>query len=286
MNYELHGRNYKIGIAQWCLKSQGSGAVREASKLGFNCIQLETYFPGEKYYIGHDYVIESYRLASMQTNVTLCALALNVIEKIGIVDTFDMDDNSRLSVIIRDSIQAASLLNIPLLYIPNFKESEIKNDNALSSVSQIFKSVCLLAQQYDITVATENTLNFRNTAKLITLVNETNFKVLIDIYNPLLWGHSVCEIIRYNHPYIADQLHIKDGINGIMGNARLGEGDSPPLYEIFKEIHYPINQYTYIFENDYQTNAFSFVKQDMATFLGHLELFVSSFELKKEMYNG
>jgi sugar phosphate isomerase/epimerase len=282
---EIGGKNCKIGVAQWCLNTQGSEAIQEAKMLGFDYMQIATYSPGGKHYLGNTSVVDSYLSKSKEFKLILCGIAINIIGKIGILDSFGIYGQSQLAIILRDAVRAATILDIPFLYVPSFGKSEIKNDEDLLFTANLLKGICLFANEHNITVASENTLNFKDTAKLINLVNESNFKILIDMYNPLLWGNDVCKILSYNQTYIADQIHVKDGINGVMGNERLGEGDTP-LNEILREIVSKGREYIYIFENDYHNDASSFVKQDIFAFQNYLNLSLNQFHLQKENYCG
>ncbi len=246
-------------------------------------MQIETYSPEEENYLGKSKVVHAYVSESKEHNVTLCGIAVNIIEKIGLFNAFDIYDDSQLSIILRDTIQAATILDIPFIYIPSFKKSEIKNKEDMLNMANILQQMCVLANKRNIIVASENTLNFHYTAKLIRLVNKPNFRILIDIYNPLLWGHDVCKIISYNHSYIANQVHIKDGNNGLMGNKRLGEGDSP-VKEVLFELKSKKIKPIYIFENNYQVDSLPSAQQDIFAFKHYGNSFSNHGHLQKQVY--
>ena len=62
--------------------------------------------------------------------------------------------------------------------------------------------------------------------RLLRAAGRSDLRVLLDTQNPALWGHAVAPMVDALWPYLVDQVHVKDGIDGEMGNAVLGEGES------------------------------------------------------------
>ena len=76
------------------------------------------------------------------------------------------------------------------------------------------------------TIATENTLGSEANLRLLSAAGRPALRILLDTQNPFLWGHPVAAMVDALWPHLVDQVHVKDGRDGAMGNAPLGEGES------------------------------------------------------------
>jgi len=88
-------------------------------------------------------------------------------------------------------------------------------------------------------------------------------RVLIDAYNPVLAGHNTAQIIRTAQPYLCEQFHAKDGINGQRGNARLGQGDGHFAETVATMKSLNIGG-KWILENMYDEDAVARARDDIA----------------------
>ena len=66
----------------------------------------------------------------------------------------------------------------------------------------------------------------RTTCDCSRLIDRPNARVLLDTQNPALWGHDVAAYVERLWPRLANQVHVKDGRDGRMGNAVLGDGEA------------------------------------------------------------
>jgi len=84
---------------------------------------------------------------------------------------------------------------------------------------------CEAARQWPhICVATENGLGADGNRHLVGLVDDPLLRILFDTQNPTLWGHDAAYMVRDLRDVLATHVHVKDGSNGIMGNAPIGTG--------------------------------------------------------------
>jgi sugar phosphate isomerase/epimerase len=88
--------------------------------------------------------------------------------------------------------------------------------------------------------------------------------VLIDAYNPVVYGYSTADMIRELHDIMCNQFHAKDGLNRKGGNALVGQGDGdfPATAQALKDIGF--DGYV-IGENDYTVETESRTAADIAT---------------------
>jgi hypothetical protein len=85
---------------------------------------------------------------------------------------------------------------------------------------------------------------------------------LIDTLNPVFWGHDQ-DLLNQLWPHIAPQIHVKDGIDGGMGNAILGTGQAS-FAETGRILASRGFDGILISENDYCGNRRKFATQDIA----------------------
>ena len=75
-------------------------------------------------------------------------------------------------------------------------------------------------------MCTENILSSDENLKLVKAVGSDKLKIYFDTQNPYLnKGYYVPDMIRQLHPYI-QEIHVKDGLDGELSGALLGEGDT------------------------------------------------------------
>lgn len=252
----------KIGVTQWFLKSStGPQSIELAARLGFHSIHINAALPEDPWYLGIQEAVQNYRKSSKKNNIHIAAISANLIEHQG----FLVNSSGRLEPILKQTIEhtfsAADLLQSEMVYFPNFNQSEITNKEAFEKTVKILQHACDTAKNLKIQVATENTLSAKDNEQLISRVNRQNLKLLLDLFNPLLWGHSVTDFIDHLFPHLADQIHIKDGI-GKMGNARLGQGDAK-LQQTLAKLMQKGFKGSFILENDYLECEEKIIKQDL-----------------------
>jgi sugar phosphate isomerase/epimerase len=76
-----------------------------------------------------------------------------------------------------------------------------------------------------------------------------------------MWGNNVREIITKIKPYISDQIHLKDGVIGDIGNTVLGEGDGDFEDTVAALADIKFSGY-FILENNYQNHTMNKVTKD------------------------
>jgi len=147
-------------------------------------------------------------------------------------------------------IDLADRIRVPLVYIPSFDVNEIRNVSDLVETARILKACCDYVGGRSIEVASENTLGVEDNLRLLNAVDHEKMRIMIDTYNPIIWGHRTVNLITELWPYLCDQVHVKDGKNNTMGNARLGEGDAE-FAEVITALKGHGFDGTLIIENEY-----------------------------------
>lgn len=231
----------KIGVAQWCLDRSGADAIYYAAELGLEAIHINPNDPHLVDFIGQPEYMASYQKASFETKVDITALACNILDRYPL---------TQMQEYIFQVIDLAGQMAIPLVYVPSFEASEICNGTELFETGQVLKISCEYIANRKIKLATENTLGIDDNNRLITIVNNKKFYVMLDTYNPVLWGHDPSQLVDGLWPHICDQIHAKDGINNIMGSTLLNKGEAQ-----FKKTIDSLKEHgfdgTIILENEY-----------------------------------
>jgi L-ribulose-5-phosphate 3-epimerase len=191
------------------------------------------------------------------------AIGLNLIEALGLYERSAHSLHAEFFESAVHIVKLAALLEVPVVYIPSFNENEIVQANDFAMTVTFFRRLCLTTRDLPVMIASENSLSARQQLALVEQVGERNFRILLDTFNPLRWGHSVEEIVAAVHPYLLDQVHVKDGILPGYGNALLGEGNGN-VSHIIGAIERLGFCDAYILENNYSLLSLAGLKMDMA----------------------
>ena len=261
----------RIGVAQWCLDRKGPEIMPRAAQLGFKAIHLDFAQPGHEDFLGDKSRGEQFRAAAEQNGVEIGALAIRAVEQIGMLSGSGSEAVGRCRDLIHHGLDTAAKWGVRSIYIPSFFASEVKDENTLDETAAVLHEACEYARPSGITVCTENTLDGDGNKKLAERANHPLCRVLVDTFNPIYFGpHNVQELVKTVRPYMADQIHIKDGRDGKMGNATLGEGDGQ-----FKETAAVLRSAgfggTVISENHYHDDAERRVAADFAAIHKYLD---------------
>lgn len=125
------------------------------------------------------------------------------------------------------AIAAAAYMRIPMVFIPTFGVSEIQTEDQFRNAAVLFQYACDVAADKGITIAAENVMNAEGQLRLVEQVNRENFGLFYDndnFYHER--GYDPVEMLAAMYPYMVDQLHVKDGGNGMLASRLLGTGES------------------------------------------------------------
>lgn len=240
-----------VGVTDWVLDEQGPGAAKECAALGFEALQLGIAADGDEQRLTAQPWLNAVRSESERNGVRIAGIALNVLELHGTGGSQSSPAFVRALQLVRDAAQAARTLGASLVYVPAFGNNRIDGETAAQRASDFLRMACRIAAAYGITVASENTLGFRDNLRLVSEVGESNFRILIDTYNPRLWGHDARTLILALRDWLADQAHVKNGIGTAMGAAPLNvrDGQTRAALDAFMAVGY---RGTFFLENDYR----------------------------------
>jgi 2-epi-5-epi-valiolone 7-phosphate 2-epimerase len=252
-----------LGITQWSVDSPGVESVHHTARLGFSAIHIDAGPLGGDALLDNPGLQQAYTQAAADTGVEIGAIAASYLSEYGLTSPAGSEGAQKSWDLIKVSIEAASQMGVGCVFFPSFGAGEIHTEMDLMRTAEIIHEACVYAEGHDLHLATENTLSVYDHLKLLKAVDHSKFRVLIDTLNPVLWGHNPNELVEELWPYLSDQLHIKDGIDGKMGNAVLGTGDAGFL-ETAQTLVARGFEGTLISENDYIGEREGFAARDIA----------------------
>ncbi|MCR1832860.1 sugar phosphate isomerase/epimerase [Oceanobacillus caeni] len=229
----------KIGICAWSVPMDGPYGVKVAADYGFEGMQLDIGEPERGFQLSYPHVQEAYKQFAMKYDITFTAISVRLFDRYGMTRENGTQEKDMVMEGIKKAIQAAESMNIPIVMLGSFLDSEIKTDEDFQRTVECLIKACEMAEGKNITIATENLLSIEENKKLFEVVNKENLKLYFDTQNYYLnRNYNAAEIVRELYDYICE-VHVKDG-NGHISGALLGEGDSNffETMEVLKEKGY------------------------------------------------
>ncbi|WP_158737164.1 sugar phosphate isomerase/epimerase [Alteribacillus sp. YIM 98480] len=215
----------KKGICIWSLPIEGPYACKLASESGFEGIQLElgTYERG--FPLSKKYIQDAYLEMGKTYNIDFPSIAVRELDYYGMTRPDRSQEKQIAKQGIEKAIETARDMDIPIVMLGSFADGEIKNEIDLQNVTACLREACDMAENYNITIGTENVLSVDETKRLFQNVNRANLKLYFDTQNYYLFkGYDTTSMIQELHPYFCE-VHAKDGKDNI-SSCLLGEGDS------------------------------------------------------------
>jgi L-ribulose-5-phosphate 3-epimerase len=257
-------------VTQWSLDGSGADTLRRAAVLGFTAVHIDSGDLDGDLRLDDDRVREAYRRAAGETGVTIEAIAGGGLNDLGLTSPPGSVNAVRCRDSIRIAIDAAVDLGVPMVFLPSFRAGEIREEEDLRRTADVLADACDHAAGRPVTVATENTLGGAANLRLLASANRPGLRILLDTQNPYLWGHAVAAMVDDLWPHLVDQVHVKDGRAGVMGDAALGDGDSG-FVATAAALHRRGFAGVAISENDYHGDRSALATRDIATVVAAFE---------------
>ena len=263
----------KLGICNFCVPGTGIFAPQFVAKSGLDGMSLEfgTYDKG--FPLSNRHVQDAYKEARQQYGIEYCNIGCSGFDFLPFHahQGHAMYDVARK--FIREAVNAAAYLDIPLVFIPSFHVSAIETDYQFKNAVSMFQYACDVAADKGIKIGSENMLDVQMQIRLCEEVGRGNFGIFYDsdnyFYNK---GYDQVEILEGIFDRLVPQLHVKDGRRGVLAGALLGHGDARFLDVIacLKKRNY---KGWVIIENLYEQYPLRDMNEDVfATFLQDVEL--------------
>ncbi|MER6030367.1 TIM barrel protein [Streptomyces sp. NPDC001851] len=242
-----------VGLASWRLPARGAeAAVRCAARLGADGVQLDLGGPGRGPWADAPGTVEAALRASAETGVALLGLTANTLNDVGLSAPAHSADASLARTVLVRLLDAADAYGVPLVFVPSFRRSAIETPQDFRATVRILSWAAAEAAARGLVLASENVLDGERAADLVADVGSPGFRLLLDPYNLCVAGHDPVRWVRAVGPYLADQIHLKDGRPGTAVSAALGTGEGR-LDDVLDAVaaHGPAPR-ALVLENDYR----------------------------------
>jgi sugar phosphate isomerase/epimerase len=214
----------KIGICEWTLPVTGPYVCKFASELGYDGLQLSIGSYEKRFPLSRRVTQHAYKEMAADYGVEFASMATRTLDFYSLFATKGSEEHEVARQSIEKGIYASEALGIEVFMIPNFVRSEARTDEDVRKLVEELQWACDLAADHGVVIAEENVFSVEDTLRLFDEVDRENLRLYFDLQNYYLHkGVNTPDIIEPLLPHIV-QVHAKDGKNGDLSGAPLGDG--------------------------------------------------------------
>jgi sugar phosphate isomerase/epimerase len=222
----------KIGICEWTMPITGPYVCKFASELGYDGLQLNIGSYEKRFPLSRKVTQEAYKEMAAEYGIEFASMATRTTDFYSMFAQEGSEEHQVVVTSIEKGIAACEKLGIQIFMIPNFVKSEARSEEEIRILVKHLQWACDLAADHGVVVAEENFFFVEDTMRLFDAVDRENLGLYFDLQNYYLnRGIHTPDIIEPLMPYIV-QVHAKDGKNGDLSGAPLGQGDVDLLESI------------------------------------------------------
>lgn len=215
----------RIGACDWALPGAGLYAPQIAAKAGLKALSLKVGLYENDYPITRPEMQKIYLEEQQRYGIEYCALALNDFDNIPMHAREDTKQHAIVWDLLERAAETAEVLGVPLIQVPGFAASEVKNEEDLQYSAKALRWLCDRAGEHGISVAAENLMLPDEFTHLYELVGRSNFYLYFDSQNYNVFrGCDERKILKALYVRMCNQIHVKDGKE--MSGGLLGSGPS------------------------------------------------------------
>jgi hypothetical protein len=237
--------------------------------MGTEGLQLDLGGPGRGPWLDAPGTVDRIREDCARHQVKLLAVAGNTLNDIGLNAPVGSQEALRTRRVLIRVLDTALALGAPLAFVPSFRRSAINDGGDLRRTAAVLAWAAREAESRGLILANENGLDPHRARTLADEVAAPSFRLLLDTYNPRTAGVDVLALIEATHEWIAPQIHLKDGTDGVVTRELLGDGDGrvwEALAALQAREHTPE---ALILENDYRDGDMSRLALDIERVRAH-----------------
>ena len=267
----------KLGVCNFCLPGTGIFAPQLVAEAGLDGMSIEfgTYESG--FPLSNRRIQDAYKEARENYGIEYCNIGCSGFDFIPFHAPRGHVFYDVVRQFVREAIDAATYLEIPLVFIPTFQASTIDTEEQFRRSVDMFRFACDLAAEKGIAIAHENIMDFRRQILLYEEVGRENFGIFYDSNNYFYFkGYDQVEILNTIYDYITPQIHVKDGKKGVLAGALLGKGDAG-FYNVISYLKKKNFNGWLIIENQYEQKHLRDLNKDSyITFRQDVEILKSA----------
>jgi 2-epi-5-epi-valiolone 7-phosphate 2-epimerase len=215
----------KFGICEWTPPIVGPYICKFARELGFDGIQLILGGYEKRFPLSRPVTQEAYLAMAREYGIEFASITTRVTDFYSMFAPAGSEEHTIVRTGITKAIETAEQMKVEIVMIPNFVKSAVTDERTFSQLVQELQWACDHAADRGVIIAEENYMNAADTVRLFEQVDRQNLRLYFDLQNYYLnKGYHTPDLIAPLMPYIV-QVHAKDGRNGDLSGAPLGEGD-------------------------------------------------------------
>jgi sugar phosphate isomerase/epimerase len=217
----------KLGICNFCVPGSGVFAPELVAEVGLDGMSIEfgTYSNG--FPLSSRRIQDAYNGAREQYGIEYCNIGCSGFD---FIPFYAHQGHALYDVVrkcIKDAVNAAVYLKIPLVFIPSFSASTIETEEQFQNAVKMFRYACDLALDKGIMIGSENMMDAPMQIRLCEEVGRNNFGIFYDSDNYFFnKGYDQVEMLEAIYDYLVPQMHVKDGKRGVLAGSLLGHGDA------------------------------------------------------------
>ncbi|GGU32489.1 sugar phosphate isomerase/epimerase family protein [Streptomyces violascens] len=241
-----------VGLVDWRLPGDHFDAVELVHDMGVEGLQLDLGGPGRGPWLDAPGTVDRLRDDCFRRGVRPLAVAGNTLNDIGLLVPPGGQEAVNVRRVLLRVLETAQALGAPLAFVPSFRRSEINDVHDLRRTAAVLSWAAREAAARGLLLANENALAAPDSRALVEAVAEPNFRLLLDTYNPRAYGVDVATLIEATHEWIAPQVHLKDGRDGVVSQELLGDGDGQVWEALTALEKAEVTCDALVLENDYR----------------------------------
>lgn len=217
----------KYGVCEWYLATTGPSAIRTASQLGFEGIQISDLGGVNQNFPLNDERIQAHYLEAAETyGVQIQGLqgVVSMTQHGGIKYPMDSVKGQEAIFNFKKGLEVCAALKIPTYLICSFVASNFTNDYEQKNTAAMLKLFVELASEKGIQIAYECFAPVEKLFAILDYVRE-GLKLCYDTLNPIRFGNgNPPDEIRRIGIDLIDHIHVKDAPENLTGCWPLGKG--------------------------------------------------------------
>lgn len=210
----------------WGMPKKGVDGVRMAASLGFAGIAMDISLLDAPTASERGRKITEYRQLSDALQIAYPTLSVEQLNEIGLTRPTGSREGQQVLDICKRGIEIAAELGVEVLQFPSFNDGAIRTEEDFLQTCEKFSILSEEARLAGVKMASENDLDLSWSARMLKEVDTEQFGILFDTQNYYL-NHikdSAALFVAIAEHVL--QIHIKDGVGGVVSNALLGQGES------------------------------------------------------------
>lgn len=217
----------KFGACEFALPGNCIGSVKLAHDVGLDGLQLGFMNYERGIMLSQKWMRDYYMEEADRWGIEIPSMAMCELDFYGLNNPKNTPKGAIAWMLLDQAIEAAIDMKMKAIMVPSFNDAMMRTDDDIKRTAVALQYACDAVKEYDMVIATENTLTLEKNAELFALVNRDNLKAFYDSQNYVsTLGWKQVPMLEGLMPLLYPEIHVKDGIGSYGSSKLLGEGDT------------------------------------------------------------